>query len=55
MPFLNVTNYDLECGQLVSAQVCSAPCQCVLVSHEDKLEPGSAIEFQQFIHVFPKG
>lgn len=55
MPLLNVTNYNLECGQLVSAEICSAPHQCVLVSHEDKLEPGSATEHQQFIHVLPKG
>lgn len=54
MPVLNVTNYALECGQLVSAQVCSALRRCVLLSHEDELEPGSAMELQQFIHVFPR-
>lgn len=54
MPLLNVTNYDPECGQLVSeAQVCSAPRQCALVSHGDRLEPGSATEYQHFIRVSP--
>lgn len=48
-------NYDLECGQLVSAQVCSASHQCVLVSRENELEPGSATKCQQFIHDSPKG
>lgn len=55
MPLLNVTNYDLECGQLVSAQVCSAPRQYMLVSHENKLEPGSVTKYEQFIRVSPEG
>lgn len=55
MPLLNVTNYDLEGGQLVSGQVCSAPRQRVLVSHGDKLEPGSAAVYLLFIRVSPQG
>lgn len=55
MALLNVTNYNLEGGQLISAQVCSAAHQCVLVSHEDERQPGSATEHHQFIHVSPKG